>query len=101
VISGIVNAALAFALARPMGIKGPALAFVIASLAAFVALMVFSQRTYRAPHDWRRLLPVSVVIVALVALGRVFFAGPPHAASILGKLALASAGCAVVAVVVL
>jgi O-antigen/teichoic acid export membrane protein len=101
VISGIVNAAVAFGLARPLGLKGPALAFLIAAVGAFGALMVFSQRAYHVPHTWRRILPTSAAIVALVVVGRVFFGGAPDVANVLGNVALTAAGCLAVAAVLL
>jgi O-antigen/teichoic acid export membrane protein len=101
VISGGLNAALAFVLARPLGIRGPALAFLIATACAFAALMIFSQRTYHVPHEWRRLLLAGATITGLVAVGRIVFGGTPDVVAVLGKLAFTALGCGVVAALLL
>ncbi len=98
VLSGIVNAALAFWLVEPLGIRGPALAFLIASAGSFIALMIFSQRLYLVPHDWGNLLITGSVITILVTLGRTFLGGAPDALTTLSKVAVTAVGLAVIAV---
>jgi O-antigen/teichoic acid export membrane protein len=96
VVSGVANAVLAFLLARPLGIEGAALAFLIAAAAGFAALMVASQRAYRVPHDWRRILPAGVGVSVLVVVGRLFLAGSPSLLSVAAKVLLSLAACLLV-----
>lgn len=49
------------------GIRGAALATLVGSSCVFGAYMVFSQRLYSIPHDWRRILIALILIVSLGA----------------------------------
>ena len=93
---GVLNAVLAFVLFDPMGIKGPALGYLIGCAGGFAVLMVLSQRTYHVAHAWRRIVPTTVAITGLVALARIFLAGSGEAASVLGQLGIAAAGLALI-----
>lgn len=97
VVAGLVNVTLAFTLARPFGIAGVAVAFLVSSLGGFVALMTLSQRHYAVPHRWRLLVGAAVAIVAATALGASLpsvVEAPPVA---LAKLAIGVGGVALVA----
>ena len=69
VVGGLANLGLAFLLVGPLGIRGPALSFIVTQAAAFTALMAASQRHYPAPHPWPRLLTGAAVGAALTAFG--------------------------------
>lgn len=95
-LAGAVNLILAFCMVGPLGIRGPALAFLVACAAGFVALMALSQRVYPVPHDWRRLLPRVGTIGALVGISAASIGETVSIKHILIKLALASFGLIVI-----
>jgi O-antigen/teichoic acid export membrane protein len=97
--AGIVNLALAFALVPSMGIRGAGVA-TLASSAWFFALNMWgSQRTYRVPHQWRRLLAALVVAIGSVIVSRDLLAqGGNHA---LASASLAAKGIITIGTVVL
>jgi O-antigen/teichoic acid export membrane protein len=94
--SALLDLALAFALVGPLGISGPAIAFLVACTASFTAIMALSQRYYRVPHDWRRLLTATAGVVALVALGRGAFGGTVALGATAARTGLAVAGLGVI-----
>jgi O-antigen/teichoic acid export membrane protein len=95
-VSGLVNAALAFALVGPLGIKGPAIAFLVASVGSLAVLMALSERLYPVPHRWRDLLLVAAGVSGLVVVSRVFIGETVELESFAGKVALALAGLALI-----
>jgi O-antigen/teichoic acid export membrane protein len=97
VIAGVANVVLAFGLVVPMGIRGPALAFLITAGGSFAALMIVSQRSYHVAHAWRELLATALAIVALVAVGRSLFGGTVDVVAVLAEIALAGVGLALIA----
>lgn len=96
-LTGAVNLILAFALVGVLGIRGPALAFLVACAAGFATLMVLSQRRYRVPYEWRRILPRGIAIGGLLAVAAALFGETVSVEYVLIKLALAVAGLAVIA----
>jgi O-antigen/teichoic acid export membrane protein len=96
-LTGAVNLGLAFGLVGPLGIRGPALAFLVACAAGFVALMVLSQHVYPVPHDWRRLLPRAIAVGGLVAIAAAVLGETVSIGYVLIKLALAAVGLVVIA----
>ena len=94
--TGAVNLILAFALVGPLGIRGPALAFLVACAAGFAALMALSQRVYRVPYEWRRLLPRAAAIGGLLAVAGGLLHETVSAEYVLIKLVLAAAGLVVI-----
>jgi O-antigen/teichoic acid export membrane protein len=91
-VCGVINAVLAFVLVEPMGIKGPALAFLVGSAGSFVGLMMLSQRFYPVPHNWVRLMIPTLAVVGLVAVAREFLGGTITAGTLAAKLILTVAG---------
>jgi len=96
-ITGAVNLIVAFGLVNPLGIRGPALAFLVACGGGFVAVMVLSQRVYPVPHDWRRLLPRTAALAVLVAVAADVFGEKVSVGYVLAKLAIAAFGLALIA----
>jgi O-antigen/teichoic acid export membrane protein len=96
---GLVNVGLAFALVGPLGIRGPALAFLVTCAGSFATVMVLSQRAYPVPHQWARLLLVAGGVTALVVLARIRLAGTDDLGVVLGKAAVAAAGTATISFV--
>ena len=95
--SGVTNAVLAFALVGPLGIRGPAIGFLLASAGSFIALMAVSQRFYPVPHAWRELALAAAAAAAFVLVGRSFLAGAPTLLSVVAKIGLTALGLAVIA----
>lgn len=69
VSGGLVNATLSFALIPHLGVRGAALANLLASALQFAAYMVISQRLYPVPHRWGRLVAAAALTAALVSCG--------------------------------
>jgi len=72
IISGIaaaLNIALNFALIPPYGMMGAAVSTAAAYVALFVGMALNSQRVYPVPYQWRRVLTLSAVAIALTAVG--------------------------------
>jgi O-antigen/teichoic acid export membrane protein len=95
-LTGGVNLLLAFLLVRGLGIRGPALAFLIACAGGFVTLMALSQRVYPVPHDWRRLLPRAIAVGGLVAAASAVLGEAVSAEYFLIKLMLVAVGLAII-----
>jgi len=64
-----LNVALNFALIPPYGMMGAAISTAAAYVALFVGMMVNSQRVYPVPYQWRRVLTLTSVAIALTAIG--------------------------------
>jgi O-antigen/teichoic acid export membrane protein len=90
--TGLLNLALAFALVGPLGVRGPAVAFVVACAAGFAAVMAVSQRVYPVEHSWWRLGIVTATVVGVVVLSRVAFGHEVAVGAIVAKLGLAALG---------
>src|SRR6059058_1021626 len=72
IVSGaaaLLNIALNFVMIPPYGMMGAAISTAAAYLALFVGMMLNSQRVYPVPYQWRRVLTLSSVAVALTAVG--------------------------------
>ena len=65
-----LNIALNLLLIPPYGIRGAAAASVAAFAFMFVAMAVYAQRLYPVPYQWRRVVTLLGVGVALTAVGR-------------------------------
>jgi O-antigen/teichoic acid export membrane protein len=65
-----LDVALNLLLIPPYGIRGAAAAAVAAFAFMFVAMAVYAQRLYPVPYQWRRVVTVLGVGVALTAVGR-------------------------------
>ncbi len=73
VVSGaaaLVNIALNVALIPRYGMMGAAVATLAAYVALFVGMWLRSRRVYPVAYQWRRLVTLSAVAVALTILGR-------------------------------
>ena len=68
-IAALVNIALNFALIPPYGMMGAAVSTAAAYVTLFLGMTVNSQRVFRVPYQWRRVLTLSGVAVALTAVG--------------------------------
>jgi O-antigen/teichoic acid export membrane protein len=96
-LTGVVNLGLAFGLVGPMGIRGPALAFLLACGAGFVTMMALSQRVYPVPHDWGRILPRVTAVSGLVAVAAATLGETVSVEYSLIRVGLAALGLAVIA----
>src|SRR5438067_2198677 len=64
-----LNVALNFALIPRYGMMGAAVSTAAAYVALFAGMTLNSQRVYPVPYQWRRVLTLSVVAIALAAVG--------------------------------
>lgn len=96
-LTGAVNLILAFALVGPLGIRGPAVAFLVACGVGFAALTLFSQRVYRVPYEWRRLVPRAAAVAGVLAIASAALGETVSVEYVLVKVALAAVGLAVIA----
>ena len=64
-----LNIGLNFLLIPPYGMMGAAVSTAAAYVALFIGMMLNSQRVYPVPYQWRRVLTLSAVAVALTAIG--------------------------------
>jgi O-antigen/teichoic acid export membrane protein len=74
VVSGIaaaVNIGLNFALIPPYGMIGAAISTLVAYLTLFLGMIVNSSRVYPVDYQWRRVLTLTAVAVALTVAGSV------------------------------
>jgi O-antigen/teichoic acid export membrane protein len=74
VVSGIaaaVNIGLNFALIPPYGMIGAAISTLAAYLTLFLGMVVNSSRVYPVDYQWRRVLTLTAVAVALTVAGSV------------------------------
>jgi O-antigen/teichoic acid export membrane protein len=92
VATGALNIGLAFGLAGPMGIRGPAIAFLAASATGFTVLVALSQRLYRVPHKWLPLVASACGVTVIVAFGRWELGGATAPRDVLAKAGLVVVG---------
>jgi O-antigen/teichoic acid export membrane protein len=78
IAAAVVNALLVFWLVPLFGLPGAAMGTAISFCAAFVALMVMSQREYPAPHQWLR-LAAGFSLAAAAVIGQRVVAHPTPA----------------------
>ena len=74
VVSGfaaVVNVVLNLILIPPYGMIGAAIATLAAYVALFVGMWLRSRRVYAVPYQWRRIVTLTAVAVALTVVGRV------------------------------
>src|SRR6478735_5616333 len=70
-IAAVLNIALNFALIPPYGMMGAAVATAAAYLALFIGMTINAQHVYPVPYQWRRVLTLSSVAIALTVIGYV------------------------------
>jgi O-antigen/teichoic acid export membrane protein len=83
VITGIaaaVNVGLNVALIPPYGMIGAAIATAAAYVVLFAGMVVYAQRVYPVPYQWRRVLTAAAVAVGLTVAARA--TGAPLAVSL-------------------
>ena len=68
-VAAVLNIALNFALIPRYGMMGAAVSTAAAYLALFVGMTINSQHVYPVPYQWRRVLTLSSVAIALTAIG--------------------------------
>jgi O-antigen/teichoic acid export membrane protein len=97
----VLNLVLALALVPSLGIRGAGIATVVSSAWFFVLSIVFSQRHYRVPYDWKSLGAALAVAIGALALGRaVIPIGGSHALAagpLIEKAALTTLGSVLIA----
>ena len=74
IVSGVaaaLNIALNFALIPRYGMMGAAVSTAAAYVALFVGMTINSQHVYPVPYQWRRVLTLSSVAIALTVVGYV------------------------------
>jgi O-antigen/teichoic acid export membrane protein len=88
--AALINAVLNFMLIPLFGIVGAAAATCTASFLCFSIQMYFSQRLYRIPHQWKRLLMSMSIALAGIAIGLMIGrqTGDIEAQNVLSKLIL-------------
>ncbi len=72
IVSGaaaVLNVALNFVLIPRYGMMGAAVSTAAAYVALFLGMMLNSQQVYPVPYQWRRVLTLSAVAIALTAIG--------------------------------
>jgi O-antigen/teichoic acid export membrane protein len=69
-VAAAVNIGLNVALIPPYGMIGAAISTAAAYAALFVGMVLYAQRVYPVPYQWRRLATALGAAVALTALGR-------------------------------
>ncbi len=74
-----VNVALNLILIPPYGMMGAAIATIAAYATMFAGMSWWSQRIYRVPYQWRRVLTAAVAGVALAVAGKLVGGGLPVA----------------------
>jgi O-antigen/teichoic acid export membrane protein len=77
--AALVNVALNFALIPPYGMIGAAISTAAAYVALFVGMTLNAQRVWPVPYQWRRVVTLSLVAVALLVLGKAVDASLPVA----------------------
>jgi len=69
ILSAVLNVALNFALLPYLGIVGSALATLLSAASAFGASMIYSQKHYFVPHNWKRLGLATLVTIGAAVVG--------------------------------
>jgi O-antigen/teichoic acid export membrane protein len=93
-LAAVVNIGLCFALIPSHGMMGAAIATVVAYVVMFVAMTWWSQRVYRVPYQWRRVVTAAAAGVVLVVVGKLAHTGLALSATLVVcyPVALAVAG---------
>jgi O-antigen/teichoic acid export membrane protein len=68
--AAVVNVVLNLILIPPYGMIGAAIATLAAYVALFLGMWLRSRRVYAVPYQWRRILTLAAVAVALTLVGR-------------------------------
>src|SRR5436305_4374914 len=68
-VAAALNVALNFALIPPYGMMGAAISTAAAYVALFVGMTINSQQVYPVPYQWRRVVTLSGVAIALTVVG--------------------------------
>ena len=71
----LVNTVLNLALIPSFGMRGAAIATVVAYAGMFLTMAWYSQRIYHVPHQWRRIVVLVGSAVGLTLLGRLAHVG--------------------------
>lgn len=69
-IGALVNTILNLALIPSFGMRGAAIATVVAYASMFVTMAWYSQRIYHVPYQWRRIVVLTASALALTLVGR-------------------------------
>jgi O-antigen/teichoic acid export membrane protein len=77
--AALLNVGLNFALIPPYGMMGAAISTIAAYVAMFLGMMFNAQRVWPVPYQWRRVVTLSAVAVALLILGKAVSAPLPLA----------------------
>jgi O-antigen/teichoic acid export membrane protein len=93
-IAAALNVTLNLLLIPPYGMLGAAIATVAAFSLMFVGMTVNSQRVYRVPYQWRRVVTVVAAAVGLTLLGKALDVSLPVALALVAvyPLVLAALG---------
>ena len=78
-VGALVNVVLNLVLIPPYGMMGAAISTAAAYIAIFVGMTVNAQHVWPVPYQWRRVLTLSLVAVALLVLGKAVDASLPLA----------------------
>ena len=77
--AALLNVGLNFALIPPYGMMGAAISTIAAYVAMFLGMTFNAQRVWPVPYQWRRVVTLSAVAVALLILGKAVSAPLPLA----------------------
>jgi len=65
----IVNVGLLIWLVPPLGVVGAAISLCVAYVAMLVVLFLLTRKVFTVPFEWRKIIPLIVIVAALSVLG--------------------------------
>ena len=65
----VVNVGLLIWLVPPLGVVGAAISLCVAYVAMLVVLFLLTRKVFTVPFEWRKIIPLIVIVAALSVLG--------------------------------
>jgi len=90
----IVNVGLLIWLVPPLGVVGAAISLCVAYVAMLVVLFLLTRKVFTVPFEWRKIIPLIVIVAALSVLGNELLPSDGIAALLERSLLLAAIAAA-------
>ena len=90
----VVNVGLLIWLVPPLGVVGAAISLCVAYVAMLVVLFLLTRKVFTVPFEWRKIIPLIVIVAALSVLGNELLPSDGIAALLERSLLLAAIAAA-------